>query len=619
MLGKNKKKKRIKKNDTEFIGESGFTYPFGYTDTDPYIFLGKGKPVRAVFDIVFAYGTNRPDKIGWVNKVIPRYFIESGKVVFIQRQKGIPKETEDKIFQNSLPSNVETMNNSTAKDTREDAKNNSRTADLELAAQLSQSDTIVDSDLMLVVKASTPAKVEEVVKELKLNYKKAEVEGIMIVRRTGEQLQSLKTLFTSIHGDSFHNTDMISVAAGRLFLPSAGFSDQYGVRVGRDVFSFIQNNPAVIDFSNIKNAIIYTGGAHPVVSIDGDEGANFMQFGGSALSHVIADGQYLNGARIHHIVLAKNDYHAGDSLVFDMSKESINPLEVFGTPETVIQDANANFDKVTRMLLMAASAESNPYIKSNLKKQLIEWITYRAKGNGIYSDDPEHNPVKAQKILATDNHKDYPVPADFLLSMNTNLADASNAGPEEKRDAKLMYDTMSTLVSTYPSVFDKTTTLPNVFTADQRNIYYDLSNLGEDPKLLAIVFLNVIAYVTHRALPGETICIDGIDEMELPVEALTAYKKRMKVKEINLITTFESLNKSINPYSYRDFSGYLSDQDMVVLGKITSEDVNTFSDLWQQELPPVVAKQLMGGSDGIFYFYRKKDRLGAVVDVQLIL
>lgn len=110
-----KKKKGKKKYSTEFIGESGFTYPFGYVDTDAYIFLGKGRPVRAIFDIVFAYGTNRPDNIGWVNKVIPRYYIESGKVIFVQRQKGIPKETEDKIFQSSLPSNVKTMSNSTTK------------------------------------------------------------------------------------------------------------------------------------------------------------------------------------------------------------------------------------------------------------------------------------------------------------------------------------------------------------------------------------------------------------------------------------------------------------------------------------------------------------------------
>ena len=237
----------------------------------------------------------------------------------------------------------------------------------------------------------------------------------------------------------------------------------------------------------------------------------------------------------------------------------------------------------------------------------------------MYTDEPEHNPVKAQRILATDNHENYPVPADFLLSMNTNKAAAANSSAAESRDAKLMYDTMSTLVSTYPMVFDKTTTLPNVFKADDRNIYYDLSNLGEDTKLIAIVFLNIIAYVTHRALPGETICIDGIDEIELPVETLGAYRKRMNSKGINLISVFNHLERKVNPVSYESFVGRLNQQDMVVLGALTENDEKIFSKAWQQTLPTVVAGPLKSGNNGIFYFYRKRDRIGALVDTHLIL
>lgn len=613
------KKREKKKEKSQFRGDSGFTYSLGYVDTDAYLFLGKGRMVRAIFDITFAYGTHNPDSIGWVTKLIPSEYIRSGQIVIVQRQKGVDKSTENKIFEKTLASSMATIENSKESDFREKSKNSTRITDLMLAAELAKNNAIIDSDLMLIVKADSTKKVEKVIHELKLNYKSSNIDGVTIVRRTGEQLKSLETLLTTVHGDIYHNTDMKEVAADRLLLPSAGFADKYGVSIGKDTHSYISNNPAVVDFSTIRNAIIYVGDNRPFVSIGGYEGGSFMQNGGTALSHVIADGQYLNGGRTHHIVLTPNGYHAGDSLIFDMAKESINPLEVFGTPDTVVQDTNANIDKVTTMLLMAADAENNAYIKSNLKKQLIEWITYRAKGTGIYTDDPEHNPVKAQRILATDNHENYPVPADFLLSMNTNKAAAANSSAAESRDAKLMYDTMSTLVSTYPMVFDKTTTLPNVFKADNRNIYYDLSNLGEDTKLIAIVFLNIIAYVTHRALPGETICIDGIDEIELPVETLGAYRKRMNSKGINLISVFNHLERKVNPVSYESFVGRLNQQDMVVLGALTENDEKIFSKAWQQTLPTAVAGPLKSGNNGIFYFYRKRDRIGALVDTHLIL
>ena len=131
--------------------------------------------------------------------------------------------------------------------------------------------------------------------------------------------------------------------------------------------------------------------------------------------------------------------------------------------------------------------------------------------------------------------------------------------------------------------------------------------------------MNVLAYVTHRALPGETIVIEGLDEINLPVESLEIYKRRMEHKGINLISVFERMNNPINPISYENFVGRLSQQDMVVLGGITEKDAKNFSKSWQQELPSIVAHQLEAANPGILYFYRKRDHIGAIVDTHLIL
>lgn len=612
-----KKRKKIKKVTT-VIGEPGFTYPFGYKETDPYLFLGK-RNVKSVFDITFQYGKMHEADVGWVTKVIPSEALEYGKVTFMQRQQGVSKSTEDKITGKTMVSNSETMKKSKSTDSKENSLNSLRQYDIALASDLAKSDVLIDSDLMLVVNANSADNIEKVIHELKMNYKNNDVHGIILVRRVGVQLDSLRDMLSDVHGDPYHNTDMNSISATRLFTPSSGFSDLRGVKVGTDVYSLIDHNASVIDFSAVRNAVIYMGDISPYVSIGGTEGGAYMRNGGTAVAHVLADGNYLNGSRTHHIVISKNDYHTTDSLVFDMSKESINPMEVFGSPETVEADANANFDKVTTMMLMAGGVENNDYIKNHLKKEIIDWYKYRAKGTGIYVDDPQYNPVKAQRILATEDHDNYPVPADFLLNLNNMVSEAAKSSPEEKRDAKLMYETLSTLVSIYPAMFNQPTTLPDVFKASDRNIYYDISKIGEDAKLKAISFLNILAYVTHRALPGEMIVIEGIDELQLPVESLMAYRKRMDEKNIGLITVFEHLKSKINPVSYDKFTGRLSQQDMVVLGGITQQDISDFGESWQQELPAMVQAQLLSGNRGILYFYRKADRIGAVVDTHLIL
>src|SRR5699024_678376 len=99
MLGKMSKKVPLinKEEGKEFQGDRGFTYPLGYQDEDAYLFVGHHKQVISVFDVLIQYGTNNPATIGWLLNLIPREELESGRVIFVQRQKGMQKETENEI------------------------------------------------------------------------------------------------------------------------------------------------------------------------------------------------------------------------------------------------------------------------------------------------------------------------------------------------------------------------------------------------------------------------------------------------------------------------------------------------------------------------------------------
>ncbi len=73
--------------------------------------------------------------------------------------------------------------------------------------------------------------------------------------------------------------------------------------------------------------------------------------------------------------------------------------------------------------------------------------------------------------------------------------------------------------------------MPDVYKATDRNIYYDISALGSNKKIASAVFLNVLAYVTNRALEGEQIVIHGLDKINVPVDLLTPYKDRIDRKK----------------------------------------------------------------------------------------
>lgn len=617
------KKSEESNNREEIQGERGFTFPFGYQEEDAYLFLGQ-KKVVCIFDVLIQYGTHNPASIGWLLDVIPREKIESGKVMFIQRQQGMDKERESEIIDTEIETNIVTMAESNdSKSAKDRSQNIQRMYDMKLSGELSgKHDTIIDSDVCLVVKADSVEKVESVISELKEAYKHYDVKGVLLIRRTGEQLKELKSLFTEVRADAWHSSDMSSVSAGRIFLPSSGFSDATGTFVGTDISALLTNNPSIIDFTGINDAVVFMGGVTAYGSIAGEEGGGLFQNGGSAVAHVISEANYLSGKRIHHIMLSDFTYRATDSLIFDMSKESINTLEVFGTPETVQKDATANFNKATTvMLLLANTVNTEKYaeLEAELKDVLIEWFINTANNSGMYTKDPENEPNRARRILATENHKNYPTPYDFLPTLKANVAKRAKEGEKPRAIADFLYKTLKTAFNEYPNIFHKETTLPNVYKATDRNIYYDISSLEDNKKVAGAVFLNVLSYVTNRALEGEQIVIHGLDKIDVPVEQLVPYKERITRKNIGLITVFEESESNVNPSTYARFIGRLSRQDAVVLGGLTEEELKYINSSWRQDLPVPVAQLLLEANNRVLYFYRKRDRVGALINTHLIL
>ncbi|MGX5378187.1 hypothetical protein ACWCL1_08090 [Ligilactobacillus sp. LYQ135] len=632
------RKKRLDKKRNNFKGQEGFLSKYGYVEYEGYIHvLDKEKRATevernkdgyylAAYDVLIQYGTHNPAKIGWLTELIPSIPIEDGNVFFALREKKMSKNTENDVLGKQLHSKIVTMENSKdEKDERLNSKRDMQILDAHLARQLAGMEkSIIDSDLTLFVKSPTVEKLKLTMQKLNQNYLDNSIKGIMLVRKTGQQLATLVDLFHDTSSDAWHNSDMSTVDAGRLFLPSSGFSDKYGVNVGEDVYSYLAGTPSIIDFSGIRNAIIHTGHITGIASCDGMEGSVLLPNGtyGSAIAHVIAESNYLyHGTRTHYINLVDFAYYFPDSQIFDMSRHSINALETYGSKETVAEDANNNFNKVTEIVMMLLEDEkTDPAIKALFRERLVDWIINRANGNGMYTTDPYNDPTKAWQILANSNHENYPTLQDFITELQSLVQESEQQGERAREKAQMVLNAVKTASRMHPSLFSEATDIPDKLDATDRNIYYDLSHISDNPTIKGATFLNVIAYVVNRAQMGDMIVVNGLDQININPKVLTKYRDKMDLKGIGLIATFEdSNNEQMNFRTLEGFVKPLSVQDMVILGGLDEQVLPRIKESWHRELPERVQKELLKNEDNNFYFYRKSDYQNAIIDMHLIL
>lgn len=616
--------KKAAKRRTKFRGTKGFLDEGGYIEFDGYLKIkGTGKYI-SFYDAKVRYGTNNEESIGWYNKFLPSTTLKDGDVWFALREKGMDKTTENDVLGKRVHSRKSTMEGQKqSTDIRENAKKQAEYKDILLTEELSKDDTVVDSDCILAITATSPEGILETEKELRQNYKDDGKQGLMLVRRTAHQMETLKTIFHTTAADVWHNSDVTKIAATRLFLPSSGFADEIGRFAGYDVHAYIDESVSLIDFYGIRNAVIITGGTPAQVSIGGREGAVMIGNAGSAWAHMIADSNYISGGnRNHHIVLVPfGGYHEPNSKIFDMSKETINTLEVFGTRDTVERDVNNNIDKVTEIVMMLLGDKNQDSdIKSMFQSQYLDWMIHRARGTGMYTDHPAEEPTKAWQALATTNHKNYPRLIDLITEMNTLENEEAKTGQLARQKAEQLKRTLETSSRRYPAVFSSYTTIPDTLGFEDRNIYYDLSNITDDPMVQGAIFLNTLAYAAGRAMPGDEIIIHGIDSISINPDVLARYREKLNNMNVGVITTFEKRdNSEMNIETLNSFVEPLANQDMVILGGLTNSMITQVQSSWGRELSGTVLSDLKARNDGQFYVYRKRDMTNAVIDTHLVL
>ena len=232
-----RRKKRLEARNKNFKGKDGFMAKGGYVEFEGYVhILDKKIPYQeiqrdkegkymAIYDVLFQYGTNNPDGIGWLTKVIPSQPLKNGDIFFALRERKMNHDTEEEILSKKLHQRATTTANQQAEDKDQDVRSQSKRhlqlQDMQLAVDLAGAEEeIIDSDFSLVIKSSTVEKLGKTIEELKQFYSDDGISGIILVRRTNEQLDTMRYMFSSVSSDAWHNSDMETVAADQYESPS---------------------------------------------------------------------------------------------------------------------------------------------------------------------------------------------------------------------------------------------------------------------------------------------------------------------------------------------------------------------------------------------------------------
>lgn len=604
-----------------------------YTIREKYSYLEMNKQFISVFRMSNKFGANHEaDGIGWFSRILPMASANAD-YTFIERARTLPKTRRDEIEDKYLEtSEGEAKDNSKAKTFRGLRNQDRRLFATELAAQRS----LVASDAHLIVKSVSEGGVDQGIKRHRNRITDMKLTGLRFTRLAGSQKSWFERLFKPFHPDRNSFIEPSSLYSRRMQLKSRGFNDRQGMPIGSPVQIDGEFNPmdvSIMDFNDFRKQVVIGGNGsfapRFVWKKDGQTYKDSTASGASIIAQSIANESWMRGKRVHHIMLRDVPYKSPDALEFDMSKEAINPLEVYGDWENIQSSVQLNFDKLIKMFDLLSGNKLNEYSKSNLAEVINDFYVNRANGNGIWTNDVEHEELKARKVLANEfNHQYYPKMAELIPALHNNVAVKSNQGEMSLRDAQQLETSLSNAVDSSRNVFNKATTLPDFIGNDHNQIYYNLETLDSNNNIYMAQLLNVLSYVsaTVREGSGDLVIIHGADNITKNVAPLVAeFRKRFLRRGIRLVWAFDENEldgkERITALDDENVYGELNkDVDYYVMSRLTPDAFEKLNAQFNGVLPSVVKDVLTDyQEERAAYISRAKDGVNSPVLLEVLL
>jgi len=183
-------------------------------------------------------------------------------------------------------------------------------------------------------------------------------------------------------------------------------------------------------------------------------------------------------------------------------------------------------------------------MKSKQKAMTEDSLVTFYKQKRMWTDIPEKYPNEL-KIYGLKSET-VPKMSNFTTQLTDILVNEKlnrkHSIEDEIRDAEHLQKVMNNILKKYHAIINTITTLPDPKTIDETQIYYDLSGLAEDSKIMEAQFLNTLHYILSVAEAQDVIMIHGLDKMS--VETLSVLKNSLNRaidRDVKIVYLFDTI------------------------------------------------------------------------------
>lgn len=580
----------------------------GYKFSPSYI--QSGQRHATILKVVNKYGTNRNMQFGWFINIIPEITVDGVKAYLFESDKLMEPKEQDNIFKKEIHRTIKA--NDQSNDAEHETTGDRRlkelmVEDLDRASRgESQNESVVDAHIYVMLVSDDPDKLYTQLRKLNTTYKD-NMNGIELVSVAGNQEHLFKRMLDSPEGTKYEYTWMSADFAGNDHAVRKGLDDAKGIAVGEITESYSSGTALMSISESIKKRALVA--SYPSSSV-----IDFEQYddltGASLWGQRIANDAMTHDHRIFHIVMNGFHYEADEETYegqeerkfacppimnselehIDLAKGGLNPLEMFGDLDDVVDIYNTNLSKIVQMFHLMSERALTTSQRTMLRKALNQFYMSR----DMWKDDAEENPRNTRIVNL--RHETVPLMGQFVQDL-TNMLSRANMmdSAKEQEDAKLLKDVLEISLQSYRAIFNRHTSLPDPRDVQKMQIYYDLSRLMNQPDMLEAQFLNAFDYISQATKPGDIIMIHGMNRLSLEtLDILSGRIENASRKGARLVYLFDNIGSgstkskieradvfNTDGLLYQNFD---NDFDYTILGAMSINDLELYQKKVKQKL-----------------------------------
>lgn len=589
----------------------------GYTFTPS--FIKSGKSYGTVLKVVNKYGMNHNRPFGWFVGIIPDIKVDNVRAFLVQSDRALSNAEQRDVMTEDVVGSSQTLEHE--QDTKRTTKHDRdirrmRRNDLARATSLDgQENAIIDADIRIMLVSEDPDAIVEQIRLLTTAYED-NMPGLRLVSIGGEQESLLKSVLEPPTGSDNDYTWMSSDFAGNDHMVRRGLTDDDGWALGSMIHSYSAGTATMaldrsFDINDGRNGLICIAAPTNSTINEYDEKLSAPSMWGQ----LIANNVMANGHKTYHIVLNDFTYHGpkknlgrGEMQKFsapasideiiqhhNLAHGGINPIQVYGRKESVIQSYNSNLDIIARIFYLLANRNLDRYETGVLSKALNNFYINQR----LWIPEADIYPERL-RIIDMHNPNDFPTMGSFITELTNSLTGARNSEITTEKDIdtlKSLRTTLENALSQNDQLFNRPSTVPNQLDPTIRQHYFHLGDLSYNSNLLEAQFMNAFNYVTNFADKDDVIMIHGVNRLSVDtlgyLKDTIAMLRRRDVRFAYIFDTIGSNSlayqntKMDNTIQYADvfntesllYEDFERSFDYTVLGMMTGNELDMYEKL----------------------------------------